>query len=160
MAGAKAGPYGAIAGAIGGTAMGTAFSEIGYIKDMDWLNRAQAETKDYTKDMYNYNLGNIQARPNSLARTEALNNNNKIWPVVEIYDCTDVEKDNLANKIRYNGMTVMAIGTLNNYSYSLDFNQVYVKGQLIRSESIADDFHVIDAIYQEVNKGFFVVQGE
>lgn len=160
MTGAKAGPYGAIAGAVAGTAMGTALSEIGYAKDMEWLRRSQAETKDYTTDMYGYNLRNIQARPNSLARTEALNNNNKIWPVIEIYDCTDVEKTNLSNKIRYNGMTVMAIGTLGDYSYSIDFNQVYVKGQLIRTESIKDDFQVIDAIYQEVNKGFFVVQGE
>ena len=159
ITGAKAGPYGAIAGAVLGTAGGTALSEIGYLKDMDWLRRQQAEAKDYTKDMYAYNLGNIKARPNALARTEALNNNNKIWPVIEIYDCTDLEKENLTNKIRYNGMTIMAIGTLADYSYSIDFNQVYVKGQLIRSEEINDDFHIIDAIYQEVNKGFFVVQG-
>lgn len=153
------GPWGAAAGAIAGFAGGTALSAIGGMKDMEWLRRSQAEAKDYTIDMYGYNLGNIKARPNSLARTEALNNNNKIWPVIELYSCTDIEKTNLANKIRYNGMTVMATGTLADYSYSVDFNLVYVKGQLIRSEAINDDFHVIDAIYQEVNKGFFVVQG-
>jgi hypothetical protein len=121
--------------------------------------RAQAESKDYMQDMYGYNLRNIQARPDSLARTESLNNNNKIWPVIEIYDCTDIEKQNLINKIRYNGMTVMMLGKLADYDYSEDFNQVYVKGQLVRCESIDDDFHIVDAIFQEVAKGFFVVQG-
>lgn len=153
------GPWGAAAGAIAGFAGGTALSVVGGMKDMDWLRRSQAESKDYMKDMYGYNLRNIQARPDSLARTESLNNNNKIWPVIEIYDCTDIEKENLVNKIRYNGMTIMVLGKLADFDYSEDFNQVYVKGQLVRCESIKDDFHIIDAIYQEVAKGFFVVQG-
>lgn len=153
------GPWGAAAGAIAGLAGGTALSVAGGFKDMDWMRRAQAESKDYMQDMYGYNLRNIQARPDSLARTEALNNNNKIWPVIEIYDCTDIEKQNLINKIRYNGMTVMMLGKLADYDYSEDFNQVYVKGQLVRCESIDDDFHIVDAIFQEVAKGFFVVQG-
>lgn len=158
MTGAKAGPYGAIAGAVAGTAMGTAFSEIGYIKDMDWLNRAQAETKDYTVDMYGYQLGNIKALPNALSKTSALTNNNKLFPFVEYFTCTQAEKDAFKDKVKYNGMTVMKIGTLNNYSVSNDFDRVYVKGQMIRMDNIADDFHVIDAIYQEVNKGFFIPQ--
>ena len=153
------GSYGAIAGAVAGTAYGTAVSELGYVKSMDWLRRSQEEAKDYATDMYGYQLGNIQAKPNTLARTEALTNNNKIWPVIEIYDCTDVEKTNLIEKIRYNGMTIMALGKLADYDYSVDFNRVYVKGQLVRLDTINDDFHVIDAIYQEVNKGFFIIQG-
>lgn len=158
MTGAKAGPYGAIAGAVAGTAMGTALSEIGFIKDMDWLNRAQSETKDYTVDMYGYQLGNIKALPNTLSKTSALTNNNKLFPFVEYFTCTQAEKDAFKDKVKYNGMTVMKIGTLNNYSVSNDFNRVYVKGQMIRMDNIADDFHVIDAIYQEVEKGFFIPQ--
>lgn len=158
LAGAKAGPYGAIAGAVVGTAGGTALSEIGYLKDMDWLNRAQAETKDYTVDMYNYNLGNIKALPNALSRTAAQTNNNKIFPFVEYFTATDTEKAVFDTKIEYNGMTIMRIDTLDNYASSEDFDKVYVKGQLIRMENLGDDFHVADAIYQEVNKGFFVPQ--
>lgn len=161
LAGMKAGgPYGAIAGAIAGTSMGTAMSEIGYIKDMEWLQRSQAETKDYTQDMYGYQLGNIQALPNSLAKTTALTNNNKIFPFVEYFTCTEAEKNAFKDKIKYNGMTIMKIGNLNNYSTSNDFDKVYVKGQLIRLDDINDDFHVADAIYQEVYKGFFIPQGD
>lgn len=158
MAGAKAGPYGAIAGAIGGTAMGTALSEIGYVKDMEWLRRAQTENKDYAMDMYGYQLGNIKALPNALAKTTALTNNNKIFPFVEYFTCTNAEKDAFKDKVKYNGMTIMKISTLGTYSTSSDFDRVYVKGQLIRLEDIVDDFHVLDAIYQEVYKGFFIPQ--
>lgn len=158
MTGAKAGPYGAIAGAVLGTAMGTAFGEIGALKELDWARRSQAEAKDYTIDMYLYNLGNIKALPNSLAKTTAITNNNKLFPIVEYYTCTDIEREALKNKIKYNGMTVMVLDTLSNYITSTDFDKVYVKGQLARLETVDDDFHIIDAIYQEVNKGFFVKQ--
>lgn len=151
-------PYAAAAGAVLGTAGGAALSEIGYIKDMDWLRRSQAETKDYTVDMYNYNLGNIKALPNSLSRTAAQTNNNKIFPFVEYFVCTSQETAALLNKIEYNSMTVMKIGTLDAYASSDYFEKVYVKGQIIRIDNLNDDFHVADAIYQEVNKGFFVPQ--
>lgn len=154
----SAGPYGAIAGAVLGTAYGTAMSEIGAINQTRWLQRAQAETKDYQTDMYGYQLGNIKALPNALSKTSALTNNNKLFPFVEYFTCTDAEKNAFKDKIKYNGMTVMKVGTLNNYANSSDFDRVYVKGQLIRLDNINDDFHVADAIYQEVNKGFFIPQ--
>lgn len=122
------------------------------------MRRAQEETKDYTQDLYGYNLGNIKALPNALAKTTALTNNNKIFPFVEYFTCTEDEKDAYEAKIRYNGMTIMKISNLGNYSVSSEYDKVYVKGQLIRLEDIADDFHVVDAIYQEVSKGFFVEQ--
>jgi len=156
IAGAKAGPYGAVAGAIGGAYMGTVGAVIGGELDKDWLERQQQEAKSYVVDMYGYQLGNIKALPYSLSRSESLTNNNKLYPIVEIYEPTAIEIDNLINKIRYNGMTIMATGKLSDYMNSDDFPLVYVKGQLIRLESVEDDFHIADAIYQEVNKGFFV----
>lgn len=132
------------------------FGEMGMVKDVDWLRRAQAESKDYAKDMYGYQLGNIQAQPYALARSESLTNNHKIFPLIEVYECTDEEVVNLFNKLKYNGMTVMAIGKLSDYIRSADIDKVYVKGQLIRLDSLNEDFHVADALYTEVNKGFFV----
>ena len=78
MAGAKAGPYGAVAGAIGGAYLGTVGAAIGGELDKDWLARTQQESKSYTTDMYNYQLGNIQALPYSIARTTAITNNNRL----------------------------------------------------------------------------------
>lgn len=108
--------------------------------------------------MYNYQLGNIQALPQSVSKSSPLTANNKLWPILEKFSCTDAEKTVLKNKIKYNSMTIMAIGSLSNYATSSDFDKVYVKGQLIRLDTIKDDFHLIDTIYQEVNKGFYVPQ--
>ncbi len=128
-------------------------------KDMEWLARQQAENKSYAKDMYGYNLGNIQALPNALAKTGAWTANNKIFPFVETYICTEVELEALKEKIKYNGMTIMVTDKLSDFVES-PFDRTFVSGQLIRLEGLDDDFHIADAIYAEVAKGFYVPQGE
>ena len=160
IAGAKAGGgYGALAGAIGGAYMGTVGSIIGGEMDKEWLEREQKEAKRYAIDMYGYQLGNIKAMPYSLSRSESLNNNNKIFPFIEFYDCTEKEKELLVEKIKYNGMTIMSIGKLSDYSITPDFKYAYLQGEIIRLENLSDDFHIADAIYQEVKKGFYVPSG-
>lgn len=159
MAGAKyGGGYGAAAGAAVGIVGGTALSVMGGLKNNEWLAKQQGEAKNYAIDMYNYQLGNIKALPQSLTKADPLTYNNKVWPILEEFSCTSTEKDMVKNKIKYNGMTIMAVGTINDYSTSTDFSEVFVKGQLIRLTGVNDDFHVIDAIYEEVNKGFYLPQ--
>lgn len=158
LTGAKAGPYGAIAGAAVGLVGGAALSSLGAIYNQDWLQRQQGEAKSYAIDMYNYNLGTIQALPQSISKSNPLTFNNKVWPILEEFSCTDNEKELLKNKIQYNGMTIMAIGALDDYSHTDKFDKCFVKGQLIRVESVNDDFHIIDALYQEVDKGFYIPQ--
>lgn len=158
LTGAKAGPYGAIAGAAVGLVGGAALSGIGAAYNTDWLQRQQAEAKSYMVDMYNYQLGTIQALPQSISKSNPLTFNNKVWPIIEEFSCTAAEKEMIKNKIKYNGMTVMAIDNISNYDHSDKLDRVFVKGQLIQLESIHDDFHIIDAIYQEVDKGFYIPQ--
>lgn len=155
-AGAKAGPFGAALGAITGYTAGFAGGAVNKYFEGDWLNRQQAEARDYAIDMYGYQLGNIKAQPYSIARSESLTNNHKIFPLIEIYECTDTDLAALYSKLTYNSMTIMAVGQLQNYYNSSDIDKVYLKGQLIRLDTINDDFHIIDAIYQELNKGFYV----
>ena len=156
-AGANAGPWGALAGAV----VGTTTSAVGGILDVQYGNQLRAEALDYTKDMYGYNLGNIQALPYSLAKTSAFTANNKFWPFIEYYSCTETEKRALANKIAYNGMTVMRIGTIdefidNTWSYQDITSKGYIKGKLIRLETIEDDYHIINALSGELDKGVFI----
>lgn len=160
ITGAKAGPWGAVAGAALGTIGGAALSGIGASLNRSWLNRQQSETRSYTTDMYNYQLGNIKALPQSISKSDPLTYNNKIWPILEQFSCTETEKEVLFNKIAYNGMNIMAIGRLGDYSISSELDRVFVKGQLIRLDTVKDDFHVIEALYEEINKGFYVPQGE
>lgn len=158
LVGSKAGPYGAIAGAV----VGTAASAIGGILDVQYGDILRNEALDYTKDMFGYQLGNIQALPYSLAKTSAFTANNKIWPFLEYYTCTETEKRALANKIAWNGMTVMRIGTMNEFigntwSYQDIKSKGYIKGKLIRLEElIGDDYHIVNALSGELDKGVFI----
>lgn len=158
LTGSKAGPYGAIAGAAVGAIGGGALSAAGYVKDMEWLEKQQQEARSFAIDNYQYQLGNVQAQNPTITKSTPLTYNNKIWPVLEFYSCTDKEKEVLRSKLKYDGMTVMAIGSLNEYSYTDYADKTYIKGKLIRLDSLNDDFHIADAVYQEVNKGFFVPQ--
>ena len=150
IAGAKVGgPYGAIAGAaIGGTA-----SYIGGQLDVYYNEMLRNDALDLTKDQFGYNLKNIQALPDTLAKISTYDKNNKIWPVLEYYTCTNQEKQALVNKMRYNGMTVMRIGRIWEFQQE---NRTYIKAKLIRSETIVDDYHVMTAIADELNKGVFI----
>ena len=153
MAGAKVGGgWGAAVGGVAGAAGGTVASYFGYEKDKDWLEQQQGESRSFAIDQHNYQLGNIRALPQSMSKSSPLSYNNKIWPILENFSCTDTEKDVLKNKLKYDGMTIMAVGTLTDYYEEGGF----VKGKLIRLPALREDFHVADALYQEVDKGFYI----
>lgn len=148
-------------GTVIGAAIGGVASLAGGIADVAINDKLRNEALDYTKDMFGYKLGNIQALPNTISKVSAFNNNNKIFPILEYYTCTQIEKKALANKLAYNGMTVMVIGKISDYmnnfwSYNDITSKGYIKGKLIRLESISDDYHLINAIAGELDKGVYI----
>lgn len=152
IAGGKVGgPYGAIAGAVVGMGAGIA----GSILDANLNQELRNEQRSYSIDMYNYQLGNIKALPYSLSKTSAFTYNNKIFPILEYYSCTDAEKEALIDKLTYNGMTVMKIGKLIDYVGDSE-NYKFIKGQLIRCDGISDDNHMLYSCYEELNKGVYI----
>ena len=154
IAGAKGGPYAAAAGAIIGGATGLGMGIAGGVMDVQNLAAQQAENRQYAIDMYNYNLQNIQAIPTSITKTTALTYNTRIWPFLEYYTCTDVEKQALRDKLKYNGMTVMATGKLSDYISEGEPH--FFLGQLIRIPDLAHDNHMANEIYNELLKGVFI----
>ena len=154
--GAGAGAYvGGGIGAIVGGAIGGITSAIGYNIDTDTLAKTQRETKQLAIDKFNYQLGNVKALPYTLTKVGAFDISSKVFPFLEYYTCTDKEKDALRNKILYESMTVMRIGTLNEF---MNFNNQknYFKGELIRNDEIADDPHTLNAVYEELLKGVYI----
>ena len=147
MSGAMAGggPWGAVGGAIA--------SGVGGVADIalnEWLRN---EAIDYTKDQFGYALQNIQALPHTLSKVSAYNSDNKYVPVLEYYTCTEEEKEALRNKLKYNGMTIMRVGRFGDYTAG---NFSYIKCKLIRINDVGEDFHIINAISSELDKGVFV----
>lgn len=143
------GPVGALAGGlVGGLASG-----IGGGIDVALNDKLRNEALDYKRDMFGYNLQNIQALPQGLAKTSAISPDNKYVPFIEYYECTDIERQALQDKLTYNGYTIMRIGNIANY---LQQNRSYIKGRIIRMEEISDDFHLLKAIADEIYKGVFI----
>ena len=137
------GPVGAAVG-IGSAASGVA--------DYFINENNRKEQMSYTKDMYSYNLQNIKAIPYSLTKVSAINSNNKLYPFIEYYTCTDEEKDALINKLKYDGMTIMKISTINQYLHK---DKTFIKGMLIRVD-LHKDSNYINNIYNELMKGVYI----
>ena len=153
------------AGAVAGAGMSAA----GGVADYFINEQLRNEQIDYTKDQFGYQLGNIQALPQTISKVSSLNNNNKLFPVLEYYTCTDEEKEALAQKLAWNGMTTMVIGKISKYypsgwSYKGVLSHGYFKCKLIRLEFEAEheeglhseDFRVVNAIGEELYKGVYI----
>lgn len=142
------------AGIAAGAVIGGAMSVAGGIRDVQLGDKLREEAIDYTKDQFGYNLQNIKALPTTMSRTSAFDVNNKLFPFLEFYDCSETEKQALKNKILYNGMTVMVVGKINDYiGQNIDVGS-YVKAQLIRFLGDAET-HEVREISNELNKGVY-----
>lgn len=156
--GGMGGAIGAVAGMGAGAVIGTGVGLIGGIADYQINKQLREDALDMTKDQFGYQLGNIKALPNSLAKTTAYTNNNKIFPFIEKYSAEPVEQDALRDKIKYDGMTVMTIGSIAQYlPYKTEDELMYVKGRLIRLlNSPTLDYHGLSELAQEIYKGVYV----
>lgn len=126
----------------------------GAVADEMFAQRLQAESMDYTKDMFNFSLQNIQALPNTMSRTSAFDINNKLFPFVEYYTCTDKEKEALRNKLKYNGMTVMAIGRIADWIWT---EPKFIQASIIRIElDEPADYHLSSELANELYKGVYL----
>lgn len=155
---------GALVGSKGGVGAGIAAGAAslgGGIADLAIQQQLHNEQLDYKNDMFGYQLDNIKALPNSIAKTTAYTENNKIFPILEYYTCTEEEKKAVASKIAFNGMTVgiidKPINYLNNtWSYDTIQDKGYFKAKLIHFDDIdADDFHIVNSLGDELNQGVY-----
>ena len=149
-----AGMLGHSAGAMGG-ATGGVNAGIGGIINYQGVTEKYQEARDNAIDMHNFQLDNIKALPNSLSKVDSFNNNNKIFPLIEEYSCTDEEKEIFKDKIKYEGMTINAIGKIASYIKQSD-ELTFIKGEMLRMEDLAEDSHLLYTIYEEIAKGVYL----
>ena len=148
------GGWGALAGGI----IGAGTSAIGGALDLANLQKRQQETRNYAIDNYNLQLGNVQALPYSITKTSALTFNNKMFPFIEIYECTEEEKQAYYKKIIWNGMTIGIIDVITNYESG--YWSKYFRGKLIalynEEGSNSVENRIVEAINDELMKGVFI----
>ena len=153
---------GGVPGAIVGGAVGAVTSAVGGAMDYELLKQRQEEARDFAIDMYGYNLSNVKAIPYSLTKVGAINGNNKLFPFVETYYATDEEFAAFAKKVKADGMTIMAVGTMNELCIAnpaLTGEKRMFKGQIIRfddeSNPLRADADIAEAINSELMKGVY-----
>lgn len=130
-------------------------SGIGGIADITIGQSIYQNNRQLQKDLFQMNLQTIKARPDTLTKVSAYTINNKLYPFVEYYTCTDIEKEAFRNKIKYEGMSIGAIGTIEQYE-NPENNYNFFKASPIVLEEIAEDYHVADAIAVELEKGVYL----
>ena len=160
---ASGGVFGTTFGGLGaglGAGAGALASGLGAIADLRMNEQIRQEQMKYTKDLFKLNLANIQAQPYSLSKTTAFTANNKIFPVLEYFTCTQREKDAVADQIIQFSMNVGVVGELKDYinntwQYNGKYARNYIKGQFTKLNDLADDFHLAQVINQELQGGLY-----
>lgn len=149
---------GGVPGAVAGGIVGGVTSVAGGVADSIILAQRQQEQRSLMSDIYNYNLQNIKAMPYSLTKVSAINNNNKIFPFIEYYSCTDEEKKVFKNKIEEQGITVKALGTIQELCLEApahDDRLKWFQGRIIRFKSLYTTSRIAEAINSELQRGVY-----
>lgn len=141
--GSVLGPVGIAAGGIAGAVQGAYNTTEQQVMARE---KMQAE-----KDIFNYNLGSIKARPNTISNNSVLDNNNKIFPYLEIYECSEKEKQIFKDIIDYQGMTLNRIGEIKYYLG----NKNFIQARLIKID-INEDDHFLQELNFELMKGVYL----
>jgi len=165
MGGNVAGMMGAeAAGMTGAGLVAGGLSLIGGAMDAGVSDIMSREAIRLKQDQFGYQLGNIQALPNTITKISAFTANNKIFPVLETYGCTQEELQAFINKLVYNGLTCMRIDTFESFLYDKEYSETYIpnglnyiKGHIVRMEwSLPEDYHVATVMSEELSKGVYV----
>jgi len=157
-------------GAVLGSALGPAGMAVGAgaagamslgagITDMLLMNRKFAEQASMTRDNFMYSTGNIAARPDTIASIGSFTNSNKLVPYIEVYDCTDIEKDAFREFLKYNGMSFNRIATIQDaLAYrGADTNPFLVQGRTMRTSThIYGDSHGIQELVNTLSGGIYI----
>lgn len=152
---------GALAGAMVGGGWGAAIGGIvgggsslaGGIADYALLDDKQVEEKDYMMDQYRFQLGNIKALPNTINKVTPLTYNNKLFPFIEIYECTDEEKELFERYLEYRSMTIESVDFISNY---IKDNRTFIQATPIRLENIDLTAIELSEIFKEFKQGVYI----
>lgn len=120
-------------------------------------DKLRDEQINLKKDLFYYQLDNVKAIPSALSKASAFNINNKYVPFLEKYTCTEEEKNALRDKLRWQGMTVMRTGQIQDYVWADD---TYIEAMPLRLTGLSEDTHTAQAIAQELNMGTYIFISE
>ncbi len=143
------------AGVAAGAAAGTVGSMINsYIND----TISRPEELNFKRDIFEYNIANIKAQPQTLTKVSGIDINNRLFPVLEFYTCTENEKDYFERYLYFNSYRIERIGKIKDYiNTSQDYT--YIEAEIIRFDANNVDSHEIDYLNNVLSSGVYFAGG-
>lgn len=149
LGGPVGGVVGAVVGGVSGLTTGI-YNAVSTFQNKASEQAIRDDERQATIDNFQYQIGNIQASPNTLTKVSAINPDFKVYPILEVYSCTDQEKANLQNAVQYNGIDINIITSLD------EFDSGYVQGSLLRFGAWGLNDQQCRAINAELQYGVYL----
>lgn len=149
---------GGVGMAIGGVA-GGALSLAGGIADININEQLRRDQLSAAHTYQELNLANIKAIPDTITKITAYNQQNKIFPFVEVYSATEEEIKYFRSQLKYNGMSINRIGTISEFistSSSDEEEAQFIQGSIIRVPD-SMDAHLAAFIAEKLENGIYLV---
>ena len=146
---------GAFTNPIAGAVTGALSAVAGGI-DLGITRSRQKEALSYSRDMFNMNLQNVQALPQTISKVTAFNINSKYFPFLKEYNTTPEEEQAVIDKLRWDGMTVGRIGVIDDY---IRDEETYIQASIIRID-IEDDYNIAQEISNELSRGVYIKRSD
>lgn len=141
-----------------GAAVSGAASLAGGVADFAMSSLAMSEAVDRAKDQFEYQLGNIKARPDCIASLSVFDAISSKAPVFEWYCASDSEIEWFKAHLRMHGCTIDRIGTfaeaVTNVLQNTNDISRFVQGTLLRCN--VPDPHMANELASELMKGVYV----
>ena len=144
---------------IGWGFIGPAMKTYYNIKEQEMQEQLQGISLDSQRKIFEYQLDNIQNQPTTISKLTSINTDFRIYPFVEIYTGTDTDIKNFRNNIKWNGMSIMCVGKIEEYLEA--GTETYIQATLLRYNhfiEIENDFTAVQEINAELNKGVYITK--
>lgn len=149
-------PIAAIGGAVGAVSAGAAG-----IADFHFNTQLRQEAVNLKKDLHSLSLQNIQAMPASLVKTTAFTPDNKIFPILEIYSCSETEYEAVKNLLLEKSFSIGAIMKMSDLleiSYEIDGETAHnwIAATPIRfPQTLGKDEHFLNVLSSVLSQGYY-----
>lgn len=108
-----------------------------------------------TQYLHNLEMENIQAQPNTISNVGTFTINNKIFPILELYSCTDEEVESVKTYLNNFSFTINRQGKIRDYMRS--GVRTWIEADLIAVPDFKGDAHELMELKNELTKGVYIV---
>lgn len=138
----------------------TVLGIIGESKQMDYDREIFNMDISAQREIFNYQLDNIKSKPDAISKLTSLNIDFRIYPYVEIYSTNDSELQFFRDNMKWNGMTIMVTGYIEQYLKPAG-EETFVQATIIRyNENIKkeNDYTLVSELNKELDMGVYITK--